>query len=185
MNTISPVEVFRLQSGGEGCRIIDVRTPGEYGAVHIDGASLMPLNRLDPRAAMSELGLGADGRLYVVCQSGARGAKACAKFQAAGFKNVVNIEGGTAAWAKAGLPVVRGASRVISLERQVRIGAGTLILLGAALGWLVHPLFYILCAFIGAGLVFSGISGFCGMAVVLAMLPWNRGGEGAQACCGR
>ncbi|MCW5559341.1 MAG: DUF2892 domain-containing protein, partial [Verrucomicrobiae bacterium] len=76
-------------------------------------------------------------------------------------------------WEAAGLPVLRGTSRVISLERQVRIAAGTLVVTGTALGYFVHPGFYGLAAFVGAGLVFAGITDFCGMGLLLAKLPWN------------
>ena len=86
---------------------------------------------------------------------------------------MLNVEGGTLAWAEAGLPVVRG-KRAISLERQVRIAAGSLVLLGAILGWMVHPVFVGVSAFIGAGLVFAGITDTCGMGLLLARMPWNR-----------
>jgi rhodanese-related sulfurtransferase len=114
--------------------------------------------------------------VYVICLSGARGAKACEKLTAAGL-NAVNIEGGTLAWAAANLPVVRG-KKSISLERQVRIAAGSLVLLGCVLGYFVHPLGYALPAFIGAGLLFAGVTNTCGMGLLLAKMPWNQCGEG-------
>ncbi|MBO0696981.1 MAG: DUF2892 domain-containing protein, partial [Zavarzinella sp.] len=92
---------------------------------------------------------------------------------AAGCPDVMNVEGGTAAWAAAGLPVVRGR-KAVSLERQVRIAAGLLVVLGAVLGWLVHPAFVGLSAFVGAGLVFAGVTDTCGMGMLLARMPWNR-----------
>ena len=111
--------------------------------------------------------------LYLICRSGSRGQQACEKFVKAGYSNAVNIEGGTIACVEAGLPVIRG-KKSMSLERQVRIAAGSLVLLGAVLGWFVHPAFIGLSAFVGAGLVFSGITGTCGMAMILARMPWNR-----------
>jgi rhodanese-related sulfurtransferase len=120
--------------------------------------------------------------LYVICKSGARAAKACEKFAAAGFANVACVEGGTAAWEQAGFPVVRGTSRVISLERQVRIAAGLLVLLGVVLGWHVHPVFHGLSALIGAGLVMAGVTDWCGMGLLLAKMPWNRGGGATGTC---
>jgi rhodanese-related sulfurtransferase len=111
--------------------------------------------------------------LYFICRSGSRGEQACEKFLRAGFPNVVNIEGGTVACEQAGLSVVRG-SKAISLERQVRIAAGSLVFLGAALGWLVHPAFIWLSAFVGAGLVFAGVTNTCGMGMFLARMPWNQ-----------
>jgi rhodanese-related sulfurtransferase len=89
---------------------------------------------------------------------------------------VVNVEGGTVACAAAGLPVVRGR-KAVSLERQVRIAAGLLVVLGVALGWLVHPALVGLSAFVGAGLVFAGVTDTCGMGMLLARMPWNRSGK--------
>ena len=172
--TVPPAEVAGLHAQGRPVRLIDVRTPVEYAEVHAEGARLVPLNQLDPRA-VSE---GSDAEpLYVICKSGSRAAKAVEKFRAAGFANVFNVEGGTAAWERAGLPVVRGTKKVISLERQVRIGAGLLVLLGVLLGRLVHPVFYGLSAFVGAGLTFAGVTDWCGMGMLLAKMPWNRVGD--------
>ena len=98
---------------------------------------------------------------------------ACEKFVAAGYENVVNVEGGTQAWEAAGFPVKRG-KKTVSLERQVRILAGALVLLGALLAWFVHPAFVLLSGFIGTGLVFAGVTDTCGMAMALAKMPWNR-----------
>ena len=190
---VAAAEVAARRSRGQPIDLIDVRTPVEFAAVHAEGARLLPLDRLDPQAVMSARSGPADEPLYVICQSGVRAAKAVEKFRAVGFTNVVCVEGGTAAWEQAGLPVVRGAARVIPLERQVRIAAGTLVLLGVLLGWRVHPAFYGLSAFVGAGLVFAGVTDWCGMGLLLARMPWNThtgdhdsgGGSGAQAERGR
>ena len=112
----------------------------------------------------------------MICQSGGRAARACERFETAGFSNVFSIEGGTSAWEQAGLPIVRGTTGVIALERQVRIAAGALVLIGLALGWFVHPAFLGLSAFVGAGLVFAGVTDWCGMGLLLAKMPWNRAG---------
>jgi hypothetical protein len=109
----------------------------------------------------------------LVCRSGKRAEQAYQKLQATGCENLEVLDGGVIAWESAGLPVVRGV-RAISLERQVRITAGLLVLLGVILGTWVHPAFYGLSAFVGAGLVFAGITDWCGMAMVLAKMPWNR-----------
>lgn len=122
--------------------------------------------------------------LYVICRSGGRGQQACEKFTKAGFPNVVNVEGGTMACVEAGLPVVRG-KKSISLERQVRIAAGSLVLLGAVLGWFVNTAFVGLSAFVGAGLVFAGIADTCGMGMILARMPWNQCSQKAKSCCAR
>ncbi len=114
-----------------------------------------------------------DVPLYIICKSGKRGENACELFRQAGFENVVNVEGGTMACEQTDLPLVRG-KKTISLERQVRIAAGSLVLVGAVLGWLVHPGFIGLSAFVGAGLVFAGVTDTCGMGMMLAKMPWNR-----------
>jgi len=123
-----------------------------------------------------------DQTVYVICKSGGRAAKACERFHAAGFTNVASVEGGTEAWEAAGLPLVRGASRVLSLERQVRIGAGSLVLLGVILGWNVHAAFFGLSAFIGAGLIFAGVTDWCGMGLLLAKAPWNQRTNAGASC---
>ena len=164
--------------------MIDVRTPAEYAEVHAEGARLVPLDALDPSSVVSDRrrdGAGADEPLFVICKSGGRAAQACTRFQAAGFSNVLCIEGGTSAWEKAGLPVVRGPRQTMSLERQVRIGAGSLILIGAILGAGVHAGFWWLSAFVGAGLVFAGVTDWCGMGILLSKMPWNRR-VSARAC---
>ncbi|HZN64040.1 MAG TPA: rhodanese-like domain-containing protein [Tepidisphaeraceae bacterium] len=178
VKTVPAAEVSRLQSQGRPIDLIDVRTPAEFAAVHAEGARLVPLDRLDPRAVLASRAGSADEPVYLICRSGARAARACEVFAAAGFANAVSVEGGTAGWEQAGLPVVRGEARVIPLERQVRIAAGLLVLLGVGLGWLVHPAFFGLSAFVGAGLVFAGVTDWCGMGMVLARMPWNQRGPG-------
>jgi rhodanese-related sulfurtransferase len=135
-------------------------------------ARSVPLDRLDPSSLMRARN-GAGDPLYVICQSGGRGRQACEKFLKTGVTNVVNIEGGTTACVQAGLPVIR-CKKTISLESQVRIAAGSLVLLGILLAWLVHPSFVGLSAFVGAGLVFAGITDTCGMGMILARMPWNQ-----------
>lgn len=144
--------------------LIDVRTPAEYRAVHAVGARNVPLDQLDPKAL--------SGRVYVICKSGARSRKACDQLRQAGVEAYC-VEGGTDAWAASGLPVNRSQG-AISLERQVRIAAGALVLLGIVLAWLVHPAMIAVSAFVGAGLMFAGVTDTCGMAMLLARMPWNR-----------
>jgi len=184
VSTLSPRKLAELCKGGKKIDLIDVRTPVEFREVHVDLARNVPLDRLDPAAVMQARNGSADEPLYVVCRSGSRGQQACEKFLKAGFANVVNVEGGTLACIEAGLPVVRG-KKVISLERQVRIAAGSLVLLGALLGWFVDPGFIGISAFIGAGLLFSGITDTCGMGLLLARMPWNRCKDEAKSCCVR
>jgi len=171
VTTISPRQLHDTLANGKAIEVIDVRTPVEYREVHVSCARNVPLDQLDVAQVLSSR---ADPSqpLYVICRSGSRARQACEKFLAAGCTNVINVEGGTQAWDQAGLPVVRG-KKAISLERQVRIAAGSLVLLGAALS-LVHPYWIGLSAFVGAGLVFAGITDTCGMGMLLARMPWNR-----------
>lgn len=176
--TISPRRLAELRAAGTAVELIDVRTPVEFREVHAEGARNVPLDRLDPSA------LDAAAPVYVICKSGGRGRQACEKLRAAGLAAVVNVEGGTQAWADAGLPVVRG-KRAVSLERQVRIAAGGLVLLGAVLAWLVDPAFVGLAALVGAGLAFAGVTDTCAMGLLLARMPWNRVRDAGPTCAAR
>jgi rhodanese-related sulfurtransferase len=177
--TITSQELASLRAQGQPIELIDVRTPAEFREIHVDFAHNVPLDRLDPAAWRGR----PDGQpLYVICRSGNRARQACEKLAAAGL-NVVNVEGGTLAWEAAGLPVVRGR-RTMSLERQVRIAAGALVLAGAVLALTVHPYFAALAALVGGGLIFAGVTDTCGMALLLARMPWNQvaGPEGGESC---
>ncbi|MBT6493794.1 MAG: rhodanese-like domain-containing protein, partial [Planctomycetaceae bacterium] len=160
--TVSPQSLSELCKAGAELDLIDVRTPIEFREVHLDFARNIPLDQIDPAAVMQARNGSQDETLYVVCRTGSRGEKACEKFRQAGFTNVVNVDGGTLACEQAGLPVVRG-KKAMSLERQVRIAAGSLVLIGAVLSWFLHPAFIGLSAFVGAGLIFAGITDTCGM----------------------
>ena len=176
--SVSLAELQDALRSGRKIELIDVRTPAEFQEVHLAAARNVPLDRLDPTSWRADRG---GEPLYVICQSGGRGRQACEKLAAAGIVGVVNVDGGTRACAAAGLPVVRG-KKAISLERQVRIAAGSLVLLGAVLGHFVHPYFVGLSAFVGAGLVFAGVTDTCGMALMLARMPWNQA-QGAGSAC--
>jgi rhodanese-related sulfurtransferase len=181
VTTINPAQLAELCKSGM-IDLIDVRTPVEFRELHVEQARNVPLDRLDPVAAAQARNGDKDSPLYLICRSGTRGRQACEKFLAAGYTNVVNIEGGTLACVEAGLPIVRG-KKSIALERQVRIAAGSFVLLGITLGWLVHPALYGLSAFIGAGLVFAGITDTCGMGMLLARMPWNQVKDESAPCC--
>ena len=181
--TISPTMLADLRRKGDKFTLIDVRTPAEFGEVHVDFAQNIPLDRLDAKAVMALCG---DGPVYFVCKSGNRSQKACEKLLAAGLKDVISVEGGTAACEAAGVPVVRGR-KVMSLERQVRIAAGALVAIGAALAafgteapvnW--QAIGAGLAGFVGCGLVFAGVTDTCGMAMLIARMPWNQVSGG---CC--
>jgi rhodanese-related sulfurtransferase len=182
--TISAHQLSELRRRGEGVTLIDVRTPAEFGEVHVEGARNVPLDRLDPKQMAGAHG--SEGPLYFICRSGGRSQKACEKMIAAGLSDVVSVEGGTSACEAAGVPVVRGR-KVMSLERQVRICAGALVFLGALLAAFGPDEFWRnlglgLAGFIGAGLVFAGITDTCGMAMLIARMPWNQACGSATTC---
>lgn len=170
---ITPQELLTLKQNNPDLQLIDVRTPAEFGELHVEFARNVPLDRLDPSKLKSDLNSDHHQPLYLVCRGGGRSKMACEKLVAAGFENIVDVAGGTQACASAGLPIVQGA-KAMSLERQVRIAAGSLVLLGAILGFVFHPGFYGLSAFVGAGLVFAGITDTCAMGMLIARMPWNQ-----------
>lgn len=172
-NRVSPAELARRKLDDPQLELIDVRTPVEFQSEHVEYARNVALDQLDPASVMNARNGTREKPLYIVCQSGTRGELAREKFAKAGFANVINVEGGTQACIAAGLPIARGR-KAISLERQVRIAAGSLVLLGVLLSLFVHPWLLGLSAFVGAGLVFAGITDTCGMGLLLARMPWNR-----------
>lgn len=188
--SVTPHRLAVLHQLGGPIDLIDVRTPAEYREVHIEFARNVPLDQLDPKALAKLRSDHANEPIYVVCRTGSRGNQACEKLSGAGL-NAVNVEGGTLAWDAAGLPVVRG-KKTISLERQVRIAIGFIVLSSAVLGALHHPYWIGLAAFMGAGLIFSGITDFCGLALILGRMPWNQvaadagetNSDRAATCCG-
>lgn len=170
---ISAAELSKLIATGQPT-IIDVRTPVEFSEVHVEQARNVPLDQLTPDGLVAAGQARRDQPVYLLCRSGQRATKAAEKLAAAGFAAPVVVSGGTLAWIDAGLPVKRGVTRVISLERQVRIAAGGLVFSGVILARFVHPGFIWLSGFVGAGLVFAGITDFCGMGLLIARLPWNQ-----------
>ncbi len=150
--------------------LLDVRTPVEYEEAHIAGSVLQPLTDLDTDKVRDL----ADGHssCVVICRSGNRAKQAAEKLLAAGIAPVQVLDGVVMAWESAGLPLNRGKAAV-SLERQVRIAAGALVFAGALLGYFVNPAWIALSGFVGAGLVFAGITDTCGMGMILARMPWN------------
>ena len=156
------------QLAAETVAVIDVREPMEYAGGHIAGSLNVPLSRIT-QADLPR------GPLVLVCQSGNRSAKALAQLLQQGHPDpLAELEGGIPAWQQAGLPVRKLNNAPLPLMRQVQIAAGSLVLLGLILSNTVAPGWILLTWFVGAGLVFAGVSGICGMARLLAVMPWNR-----------
>lgn len=147
--------------------LFDVREKAEFDSEHINGAILNPVSSFDESVVKKS-----KKKVVLQCLSGARSDKA---YNAcSGGKNVFCLEGGIDAWKKAGYGVEGSGAKVITLQQQVMIIAGFLVLLGTVLGSSVHPFYYALSAFVGAGLMFAGITGFCAMARLLSLMPWNK-----------
>ena len=179
---IEPQELAEVSKKDGKVDLIDVRTPVEYREVHVEFARNVPLDQLDPAALMQARNGSANEPLYVICRSGSRGQQACEKFVKAGFSNVVNIEGGTLACVEAGLPVVRG-KEAMSLERQVRIASGFIVLAGAVASMVTGNVYLAgIPAFVGAGLMFAGITDSCAMGMVISKMPWNQVKDD-RGCC--
>ncbi|MGY8769899.1 MAG: rhodanese-like domain-containing protein [Pirellulales bacterium] len=176
ISTITPEALNTLHRSGKQIELIDVRTPVEFNEVHVDFAKNIPLDQLDPQAFIQARNDSSEETLYLICRSGSRGQKAREKFVQAGFTNVINIEGGTLACESTSLPLTRG-KKSMGLERQVRIAAGSLVVLGVVLSVAVHPWCVGLSAFVGAGLVFAGITDTCAMGMLIARMPWNQIGQ--------
>ena len=152
-------------------RLLDVRTPAEFETAHIAGAYNVPLDHLGEHGA--EIRAQVSEPVVLICQSGQRARQAEAALRATGMPNLHVLDGGVAGWVAAGQRVVRGVERV-SLERQVRMTAGAVVAIGALLALLVHPLFAVIPALIGSGLVFAGVTNTCMLGMLLARLPYNR-----------
>ncbi len=150
--------------------LIDVREPLEYNREHIIGARLVPLAGFD----QADFTRDADKIAVFHCRTGNRTAMAAESILRTGFREVYHLDGGLEGWKRAGFPVHLSKKAPIDIMRQVQIAAGSLVVLGVVLAVLVSPWFMGLSAFVGAGLVFAGATGFCGMARMLALMPWNR-----------
>lgn len=167
--TIGPARAAEMIATGKAV-LIDVRESDEYAREHIAGARSMPLSRFDGGSFVRE---GINAAIFH-CASGRRTEQAAATLEACGLDTVLCLEGGLEGWKRAGLPVEYNRRAPLPLQRQVLIAAGSLVVLGVALAALVSAWFVLLCAAVGAGLVLAGITGFCGMARLLAVMPWNR-----------
>lgn len=173
MSTMTPISPQRASElVRDGAVLVDIRERDEHAREKIAGSRLWPTSQLDGQYPAQA----ADRILIFHCQSGARtrqNAQRIAAALPAGVGSYI-LDGGLDAWKKAGLPALLDRSQPISTMRQVQIAAGSLVLLGAVLGTTVAPVFYALSAFVGAGLIVAGVTGFCGMARILALMPWNR-----------
>jgi rhodanese-related sulfurtransferase len=177
LRTITAEEAARLLRE-DGAMLVDVREPDEHARERIPGARNLPLSRLEE----AELAVQQGRPVLFHCRSGARTQGNAQRLAAkAGLVEAYLVEGGLEAWKRAGLPVAEDRRQPLELMRQVQIAAGSLVLLGVLLGTTVSPWLYGLAGFVGAGLVFAGVTGTCGLARLLRLMPWNRAAAAPRA----
>ena len=172
VDQITPDELKRRLGDNPQPLLVDVRTPAEFREVHVVGAVNVPLDQLTPDRIVSQAQGTSPPPVHFICKKGGRGRQACEQIRAAGL-TAINVAGGTEACVAAGLPVEQG-KKVISLERQVRIVAGTLVAIGAILAMVLNPYFAVVPAAVGLGLVHAGATDSCMMGLALAKMPWNQ-----------
>ena len=165
--TITPKDAKRLVD--QGATLIDIRGTDERAREHIPGSQHGPLGPMTEGAFE-----GASAPIIFHCRAGKRTADNAGRLKDAASCEAYILSGGIEAWKQAGLPVVTDKSQPIEINRQVMIAGGSIVLIGVLLGAFVAPSFYLLAGFAGAGLVFGGVSGWCGMAKLLEVMPWNR-----------
>lgn len=176
LKSISPEAARQLMQ--EGAVLVDIRAADEHAREHISEARHMPVDQITSQ--QQPFG---DARAVIYhCRGGHRTQANAARLASCVSCDAYMLEGGLDAWKKAGLQVEVGFGQPLELQRQVQIGAGSLILLGVVLGYTLSPVLFLISGFVGAGLVFAGVSGFCGLARLLALMPWNR--RSAPACSG-
>lgn len=170
IKTVNAVTLKKWIEAGEAV-VVDVREPAEHEAKKIEGATLVPLATVKHAALPQAAGK----KLVVHCVSGKRSTSACEKLLAESPElELYNLEGGISAWCDAGHDTLVSGKFFLPLDRQVQLTIGLGVLIGSLLAYFVNPLFFLLTGFFGAGLTFAGLSGFCGLAVFMAKMPWNQ-----------
>ena len=171
LHKLSPAQVRDRLDGGQAV-LVDIREADEFARVHIKGAQLQPLSQWE----RAHLTIDPADDVIFTCRSGMRTGGACDRLAARVSGDAYVLDGGINAWQSAGLPVESDADAPLEIMRQVQIAAGSLVLVGVLLGFTVSTAWFSMAAFVGAGLTFAGLSGFCGMAKLLMLMPWNRQG---------
>lgn len=167
LKSVSP-ETARLMMQ-QGALLVDIRSAAEHAREHIIGARHMPVEQIGGPQPFGEV-----SAVIYHCRAGQRTGASAQKLAACVSCDAYMLEGGIDGWKRAGFDVEFDAGQPLELQRQVQIGAGSLVLLGVLLGYLLSPGFFVLSGLVGAGLIFAGVSGFCGLARVLMLMPWNR-----------
>lgn len=170
MKRISLNEFIKLRKDNKDIKVVDVRTPAEFSSCHLDGSTNLSLGSKELESYITN---NQSSPLYIMCQSGKRAEMACNTFSKQ-HQDLIIVEGGMNNCLNTDLPLNKGKG-AISLERQVRIVAGALVLTGVILCHILNSNFIYLSAFVGAGLMFAGITDTCAMGILLTKMPWNKG----------
>jgi len=172
MKTVAPRQANEWIESGEAV-LIDVREPDEFRGEHIATALSLPLSKIGDLREVLNVPKGR--RVIFQCLKGSRGAQACERVarMESGYE-IYNLDGGISAWKAMGLPIVGAASPRLTIFRQVQIVVGSLVSLSVLAGFFLNPTGFAIAGLLGAALVFAGMSGWCGMAVLLNHMPWNR-----------
>lgn len=171
--SIKTVDAKTLKSWLESNQavLVDVREPAEHASGKISSAKLVPISKISKNSLPEFVGK----KLVVHCNKGGRGGKACEKLLSEDASlEIYNLEGGMNAWKEAGFSVKASGKFFLPLDRQVQLTIGLVILLASIVGYFTTPLFFVLTGFLGAGLTFAGLTGFCGLAIIMAKMPWNQ-----------
>ncbi len=172
--TIESIDVKTAQDwlSNNKAVLLDVREPAEHAADCIEYAELRPLSAI----SANDIPLNTDKKIIVYCRSGQRSQTACDKYiKAHPNTTFYYLEGGILAWQKSGLKTIKKTTaNILPLDRQVQLTVGTMVFLGVILGYFISPMFLAIPLFFGAGLIFAGLSGTCGLAMLLAKMPWNQ-----------
>ena len=171
----SPQELQAALAAPAPPLLLDVREYPEFAAGHLKGARLIPLAEIERRTGE----LPKNQTIVAMCRTGRRSAEVAATLARLGYTNVSQLTGGVMAWEQAGFPLEKEAHAPWALERQVRLVAGLLILLGLGLSH-IWPLAIVLAWFVPLGLVFAALTDSCMMGMLLAKLPWNRTAPGCS-----
>jgi len=170
---IKSIDVKTLKSwlSNNEAIIVDVREPAEHEAESIPGSTLIPLGKMCKQALPDTHGK----KLVVHCHLGGRSMTACEKLLAEDPNlEIYNLQGGMKAWTEVGETIQASVRFFLPLDRQVQTTIGGFILIATLLAWLISPWFLVISGFLGLGLIFAGLTGFCGLAVLMAKLPWNQ-----------
>lgn len=173
-------KTLKIWLDSEQAILLDVREPAENEAQSIKGAVLMPLASVSKEALPNCAGK----KLVIHCRKGGRGGTACEKLLAEDANlEIYNLEGGIEAWEAAGFTTESTGRKILPLDRQVQLTIGVCLLVSSLLGYFISPNFFLLTGLFGAGLTFAGLTGFCGLAILMAKMPWNQATKEVKSCC--